>query len=877
MAVLTYQQQIQQLENLLKTKQAQVPKVNVPVGVSSGGNTVGGRESLGVFKNKIGSVVDPQITAIQNEIAALKAAYNTGADLAPGMTNPHRIPTPPKPTTGPASILDDVVKGAAKGAGSVGAGIAQGAVKWGARGLGNIGGVIVEEALWPSPTQEVEESEYFKELNKLAKESGKLPKQMTPGERERIALEAQRKTRKNPTDNPLYNPEEGIKAIDDIINNKPKVAPPKAPKKDDVYPPFNPKFVEFPPRNYEPKPIPIDRLLKPLPKNPLAPDVPVTPSPNNPLAPATPRTPSPNRPIAPPVPWDPKPTPNNPLSPTPENPFKPIEPESDKPKAPLTPTTPAEPKNPPVDKPGYGGVNLNFPISENLLSMRLDLNQIGEKQVQPRLDKQTTEITDKFKTELGKELDKATEKIITNQTDQTAKIITALSAIPALVGTALAPKFGDLINKMGDFYSKININVNEQTGNVITTLTPQLEGITNNINGLPGKIINPVNNNTNMVGANLLNNTTNQSQVIQKQIHETQANNLTALTTLTGQCNPACGSGGGNVGTKKNPNNKDAVKKVKFPDPTKEYKRPNPRNKWAIGTKPPMKELELKTDDDKMNYLVDAINRLDTIFPIGEITGGKFDKDLMAPTGITGDRNIPLYNYFQLLEYMFRTWDKRTGAPAPIKIKDSDPLTPGSQPLTIKPANLFEATNLIYKTSFDASRDIDLTNALATRTMLMTANCYKVVAQLLGYLETIVADLGMETSEEMKELNLPCDPYAGGGKFNADGKGFNFEISDKFKSNKEQDIEDLAASMLKPGKIPVKYIKKVDVATLRNTLEGIARFAAAAVAPNALPINDIDKIIKHRVKQEELETALQVRRAQMANGFGPIEKKKKPK
>lgn len=83
--------------------------------------------------------------------------------------------------------------------------------------------------------------------------------------------------------------------------------------------------------------------------------------------------------------------------------------------------------------------------------------------------------------------------------------------------------------------------------------------------------------------------------------------------------------------------------------------------------------------------------------------------------------------------------------------------------------------------------------------------------------------------------------------------------------------------MLKPSEVPVKYIKKTDVTTLRHTLEGIGRFAAAAAAPSALPLNDIDKILKHRVKQEELETALHIRRGQLASGIGPIEKKQKKK
>lgn len=260
----------------------------------------------------------------------------------------------------------------------------------------------------------------------------------------------------------------------------------------------------------------------------------------------------------------------------------------------------------------------------------------------------------------------------------------------------------------------------------------------------------------------------------------------------------------------------------KYPDPDDDRK---PEENRQI--KP--KDLPINGYMDIFRYLLESQIRLENVLPYAEMSDSEIEKRLLWPKHQGTQK---LHNLLQVQEALFLYLNNVIGDPTqPIIVKDSNPAIEGDQPLTTEFFNLSDIARKTYRMNIDTAQDVDLGNNFAKRSLYELLIIHQTIVTVHEMCEAIMEDLDFKEIQEMIQVPMAADPYAG--RRNDDGT---FTPDEKLDENTEEAVEENLDLFLRQSLVNVKVSRKdpAETTSLRDLVAQIGRYAAEAAAANKL-------------------------------------------
>lgn len=307
---------------------------------------------------------------------------------------------------------------------------------------------------------------------------------------------------------------------------------------------------------------------------------------------------------------------------------------------------------------------------------------------------------------------------------------------------------------------------------------------------------------------------------------------------------------------------------------TKQYKRPSgkcmnpnyerPSEDSFFGGEPGTdkkgndRELEYGKGDREVNCLAEeirlllkALDRLEYLFPSGEIKDARIARHLIMPGAKKSDSPLKVYNVIHFYELLVQYLDKTLGDPTePIVIKDVDPTKKGDQEFSFKALNMAGLLREIFKFLLDVNGDIDMVREFSVRDFRTALANRQNIIQIMSMVDALVEDSGMLTIDKWEKVFMEGDPYAG--LWNEEKKGF--DPSPKLESHEEKDIEELARAMLQAKEIKMKVTLRSpkEKQDLRDLLRGLAQFIERLMSTS----ESLDKLFENARFKVQTDMAL---------------------
>lgn len=273
------------------------------------------------------------------------------------------------------------------------------------------------------------------------------------------------------------------------------------------------------------------------------------------------------------------------------------------------------------------------------------------------------------------------------------------------------------------------------------------------------------------------------------------------------------------------------------------------------------KDIKINSLVEQLQYVFDAIKRLEYLFPSGELDDAKFKKSLIIP-GAEGE--LKIHNLIHFKEFLIQFLNSTLGNPKiPIKIEDTNAIKEGKQSATFNHFSISHMIREMYKLILESGDDINTIMETAVRDFRTNlANRIQIV-QIAEMAQALVEDTGMLESQEFIPIKLEGDPYAGKWK-----RGMGFQPDTDLDSNTEAATEKLLKATLKNFEAEVKVIRrdKRENADIRDLLVQLSASSNRAFSIPATK-EGVDKalaIAKYKVKVDNALSRTQIKRAAAA-------------
>jgi len=165
-------------------------------------------------------------------------------------------------------------------------------------------------------------------------------------------------------------------------------------------------------------------------------------------------------------------------------------------------------------------------------------------------------------------------------------------------------------------------------------------------------------------------------------------------------------------------------------------------------------QCEAKNSDIKAK-----LNKIGDIIGIDEfpatLPASLISKDEGFLGNLISNGNASVPNLAKLIAYTFERLDEVIGQfEIPIEVKDSDPNTPGDQPLGIRIPNIAEGIAELMGLSLQTAINGELLTNIATRTLLEAGQIKQLETKAYFQLEALIEYLGFETKETSQKMPL---------------------------------------------------------------------------------------------------------------------------
>lgn len=272
-------------------------------------------------------------------------------------------------------------------------------------------------------------------------------------------------------------------------------------------------------------------------------------------------------------------------------------------------------------------------------------------------------------------------------------------------------------------------------------------------------------------------------------------------------------------------------------------------------------DRELELDDkiyiqsvsQQLNYIFEALRRLEYLFPAGELGDAKISKNLLIP-GAKGD--VKIHNMIQFQELFVQYINATLGDPRQIlTIKDANPALAGDQPIEVSALTLADWARQIVRFQIDTGGDVDAAVNLMIRDFRTNMANRTDIVKIGEIAQALFEDTGMREQQDYIPLHLEGDPYAGQWV-----KGQGFKANPDLEKKTEEATEKVLRETMNPTNIKVKVSRrhKEEKTDMRDLLRGLADFVQRllSIPSGGDAAKSIEKLIESAKFKIQTDAAL---------------------
>lgn len=168
-------------------------------------------------------------------------------------------------------------------------------------------------------------------------------------------------------------------------------------------------------------------------------------------------------------------------------------------------------------------------------------------------------------------------------------------------------------------------------------------------------------------------------------------------------------------------------------------------------------------DNALLKSLIKKVNKLSEIIGVDEFPAQLPPTLINEDQGFLGnlipDANVPIPNYAQLFKWWVERFDEIMGQwEVAFEVKDSDPTTPGDQPVGVKLPNLAEAVAEMMGLLLQSTINTETLVSMCMRSMLTTGQDYQQNYKSYMAIQSIIDYLGYKTKDSIEKMPLLFDP-----------------------------------------------------------------------------------------------------------------------
>lgn len=265
------------------------------------------------------------------------------------------------------------------------------------------------------------------------------------------------------------------------------------------------------------------------------------------------------------------------------------------------------------------------------------------------------------------------------------------------------------------------------------------------------------------------------------------------------------------------------------------------------------KKIYIQSVSQQLNYVFEAVRRLEYLFPAGELGDAKISKNLLIP-GAKGD--VKIHNMIQFQELFVQYINATLGDPRQIlTIKDANPALAGDQPIEVSALTLADWARQIVKFQVDTGGDVDAAVNLMLRDFRTNMANRTDIVKIGEIAQALFEDTGMREQQDYIPLHLEGDPYAGQWV-----KGQGFKANPDLEKKTEEATEKVLRETMNPTNIKVKVSRrhKEEKTDMRDLLRGLADFVQRllSVPSGGDAAKSIEKLIESAKFKIQTDAAL---------------------
>jgi hypothetical protein len=315
----------------------------------------------------------------------------------------------------------------------------------------------------------------------------------------------------------------------------------------------------------------------------------------------------------------------------------------------------------------------------------------------------------------------------------------------------------------------------------------------------------------------------------------------------------------------------------------KDFRYPDPNDFWVNTDDGVINEklLEVRSVADALRYQIEALNRLERILPIAELKDSSIPARWIYPNG---KGQLRVGNLIHLCEYMIRKSDKDMGYwPQKITIKAANPAIKDDEPITTDVHSQADMLRVILQQILDIEGDGDMGSNYDLRRTYLDVMPFQLTAKNNKYLQAITEYLSFDMTEEVSQIPIPFDPFAGQDRSVIEAwwikLGFGKETLNFPTKNTESEIERLSEGLLQNSEIEVNTVKfgsldeKKEPKTLKESLIEILKHtsAASAAVTEVASEGALDRVVEAAGLAQKLASFLMRRDIREGLGIGDLD------
>jgi len=315
----------------------------------------------------------------------------------------------------------------------------------------------------------------------------------------------------------------------------------------------------------------------------------------------------------------------------------------------------------------------------------------------------------------------------------------------------------------------------------------------------------------------------------------------------------------------------------------KDFRFPDPNDFWLNSDDGVINEkvLEIRSIADGLRYQIEALNRLERILPIAELKDSSIPARWIYPNG---KGQLRVGNLIHLCEYMIRKSDKDMGYwPQKITIKAANPAIKDDEPITADVNSVGDMLRVMMQQIVEAKNDGDTSSNYDLRRTYLDVMAFQMLAKNNKYLQAITEYLSFDMTEEVSNIPIPFDPFAGQDRSLIENWwikfGFGEEKNELPTINTASEIEELSGKLLQNSELEVSTVKfgspeaKKDPKTLKEALIEILKHssASAAAVTEVASEGALDRIVDAAGLAQRLTSFLMRRDIREALGIGDLD------